>query len=180
MKSLSQVRKDLKSLYSGGDTTFGQLSCPNCNNFPLDPLECQGCQNPICKVCLLENNEANFCKACNAQAKDLRPVHPFLAKAYRDATFKCPNKCGKNKIKLEALLQHINDECDLRPIECPLAGCSEKFNKYQIMQHKSVCKFKNVRCSVCFEQMTKQEHDCLKVFAKRLKEDTVNKQLFFS
>ena len=62
--------------------------------------------------------------------KDPRPIHSFMQKAYEEATFKCPLKCGKNAIKMTNLAAHIKNECDLKLIECPLFGCPEKFNKY--------------------------------------------------
>ena len=53
-----------------------------------------------------------------------------MLKSYEEATFKCPQKCGKTTIKFIALAAHIKEDCDLKLIECPLFGCPEKYNKY--------------------------------------------------
>ena len=74
-----------------------------------------------------------------------------MRRAYDEATFRCPQKCNKSRMKLVDLSEHIYKYCDLKLLECPLKGCPELLTKYQIMQHKNTCKFKGSCCDTCGE-----------------------------
>lgn len=172
-RTLIDIQSQLKSLYSGKDMVFSMLTCPNCQMLPLYPIECQRCQQPICEACLEKGNNEWRCSTCKTTAKEVRPIHPFVQKAYDAATFECPQKCGKNDLSLTALMTHCNKVCEFRLVKCPFDGCEKVCNRFTINKHKSQCAAGiPKKCQKCEGELS-DSHDCISHLLFRLKNETV-------
>ena len=127
-----------------------------------------------------KNNNERRCATCKTTAKELRAIHPFVQKAYDQATFECPQRCGLSDILLKDLMQHCNEECDFRLVKCPFVGCNEVLNRFTISKHRSQCKFgMPKRCPKC-EGELKPDHDCTTHLLSKIKNESVPRQTWFS
>ena len=161
-RTLLDIQGQLKTLYSGKDMMFGMLTCPNCKMMPISPLECIKCQQPICTSCLEKNKNQRLCLGCNQSNIETRPIHPFVQKAYEQAIFECPQKCGRKDLTFDQIMPHINKLCELRLVQCPFAGCGLTFNRFTVNKHKSECVHgMPLKCKKCEGQLSNDsEHDC--------------------
>ena len=129
--------------------------CPSCENIFWNPQMCsiRGCGTTFCEPCLLKSLEnGEICKKCNQPAK--YELNNYMeSQILSELQFKCVNypKCERI-LKYSELPFHLcpNDE-----IACSLKDCSWKGERFNIIEHESMCDFRRIICpnDKCKEEM---------------------------
>ena len=90
-----------------------------------------------------------FCTNYNSGCEwngELRDVADHLAKTCQFEAVPCPLKCLR-KLPRFQMKRHVEEECPLRKIKCPFAGCNRSITyKSMIEVHYQECLFCPVRC----------------------------------
>ena len=113
-RTLHDVQPELMRLYSGDYKQFSDLACPNCSNLAIEPRDCPGCGEQICKPCFngmstnARGNRWSKCASCKQTfGNDFKNTGKAVQGMLRNATFSCVNECGKMYLPLHKIEDHL-------------------------------------------------------------------------
>ena len=86
------------------------------------------------KQCRMRPYSCEYCSDCDSTFEDVTVTHYPECKKY---PVSCPNGCQDNPFERQELETHLNEECSLTEVNCPLhyAGCEVRLPRKDMPEH---------------------------------------------
>jgi len=166
---------DSSRLYDPSSSSTS-IQCVICHDIPLNPKECQNCQNLFCDDCIntwLEIKEVCPC-FCSEEIFRSRQAHKFIRDLISNLKVKCLNYDSgcREILRFESLLNHEKNHCLFRKVNCPKGFCKEEVFIKDVETHKEKCVIEETECPGCKIRFLKNEfekHECVTNLFKEVK-----------
>ena len=128
------------------DTIQDHLLCPICSGVFTKPVVLSCCGQSLCENCLLKSMES--CDKCPMCRREEQTTVPFVQNRVVDdhiqaMKVKCmnnkdPNACDCSWTgQVSEWKNHVDNECEICEISCPVAGCDFKGRRRDMVAHNS-------------------------------------------
>ena len=155
IQSMGDIQPRLMKLYTGPNKeVFAKIVplCSRCDLIAYKAYSCFHCNNSIiCGACYSKSHLA--CRDCeetkgNPAGKEC--VENKLAQSLlKEATFKCPNKCGEKTMTIQEFEVHVLQQCPLGIVFCT-QECGRKVRRKDMAEHfQHDCMNTAVYCNQC-------------------------------
>ena len=137
--------------------TFNQGKCSGCQQFALQPKECQLCEDLYCHKC-------HSCAKCH-QSQWKKPSKLRMKMMYSNKfNHKCLEDSLCRSVTLEELIDHMNSDClRIKEYSCPLCSNTEKFTREGVFNHlRFQCQKTKLQCLDCKKVLNQNQtkHQC--------------------
>ena len=128
------------------DPIQDHLLCPICSGVFTKPVVLSCCGQSLCENCLLKSMES--CDKCPMCRREKQTTVSFVHNRVvdnqiQDMKVKCmnnkdPNACDCSWTgQVSEWENHVDNECEICEVSCPVAGCDFKGRRKDIMVHNS-------------------------------------------
>ena len=128
------------------DTIQDHLLCPICSGVFTKPVVLSCCGQSLCENCLLKSMES--CDKCPMCRREEQTTVPFVQNRVVDdhiqaMKVKCmnnkdPNACDCSWTgQVSEWKNHVDNECEICEVSCPVAGCDFKGPRKDMVAHNS-------------------------------------------
>ncbi|CAD8155545.1 unnamed protein product [Paramecium pentaurelia] len=164
---MDQVKYFIRNLIIKPQSIDQNLLCLICQEFVIDPQECQSCQTLFCTFCInqwLQNQQTcpNMCKQII-----LSKPHRMFQNAIQQILVKCENHGCEQQMKLEDFENHRKN-------------CKNKLNfSKELSNFLGKGQISKIYCDKCNTQfIIFEHHECIKSLNHKIKEVQTNFQQF--